>query len=295
MLIDLRYHLITVVAIFLALAVGIVTGSAFLAGSSVKGLESEFAKLRAENRAQQQTIEDLRSRNERNIEFAKSVAPWIVNKQLSWRRVAIIQTGDYSEATQNVRSVLEDAGARVVSVTTLSHFDEESARDRVIRSLELITGEAEYSDPVERVTGIIARSVAAGSNLEALEIMERKGLLNKAGEYDRQVLHFVIVGGAKQRGSKRASRVDLLLIDELKAAGVMTVVGAEPLEVGTSYIPAYHRKAIPTVDNVDQPMGQVALIFAVAGETGNFGVKRTADRAVPVYLESGQWRSGFPR
>ena len=64
MLIDLRYHLVTLVAVFLALAVGMLVGSYFMVGPSVerqvaKGLEQQFGKLRTDNRNQQRRIESL--------------------------------------------------------------------------------------------------------------------------------------------------------------------------------------------------------------------------------------------
>ncbi len=62
-----------------------------------------------------------------------------------------------------------------------------------------------------------------------------------------------------------------------------------------SYVPIWSRKTIPTVDNVDDPIGQVALVFVVAGETGNFGMKKSADRILPEYLEERQWQSGYRR
>jgi len=295
LLIDLKYHLTTLVAVFLALAVGILVGSSFIAGSSVKGLERQFGKLRAENRQQWKTIEDFREQIKKHSDFERATAPALVYGQLAGRSIAIIQTGDYSEATQRAKSILEEAGAKLVSVTTISNLESRSARQRAIRSVELITGEAEKQDPIGRVLGLVAKCVATGTGSETLGVLEDKALLSRAGDYDRRVVRVVLVGGCRWVRSARAEHTDLVLIDKLTAEGVVTIVGAEPLEVGTSYIPVYHRKAIPTVDNVDQSMGQVALVYAVAGETGNFGVKRSADRVAPDYLERGLWRYGYRR
>ena len=295
MLIDIRYHLTSLVAIFLALAVGILVGSSFIAGSSVKGLEKEFSKLRAENRQQVKAIENLREEIKKHSEFERAAAPVLVNGQLTARRIAIIQTGDYSEAAQRAKSIIEEAGGRVASVTTLSNLESRAARRRAVRAVELIAGETEEQDPIGRVLEIVARCIAAGGDSEALGVLEDEGLLSRAGDYDRRVLHVALIGGCKQERSRRAEHVDLVLIDKLIAEGAITLVGAEPLDVGTSYISVYHRKAIPTVDNVDQPIGQVGLVYAMAGETGNFGVKRSADRIAPEYLESGLWRFGYRR
>ena len=290
MLIDLRYHLTSLVAVFLALAVGILVGSSFIGGSSVKGLEEEFVKLRTDIHIQQRAAENLREQIKKHSEFGEAAAPVLVKGRLPWRRVAIIQTGDYSEAAQSAKSILEEAGAKVVSVTTLANLDSESAKEQIIRAVELITGETEAEDPVGRLLEIVADCVAAGSNPEALDILERKGLLSKAGDYGQRVFRVVLIGGDRQKESKRAQHIDLVLIDKLKAAGVVTLIGAEPVDAVTSYIPAYHRKSIPTVDDVNLAMGKVALVFAVAGEQGNFGVKKSADRVAPRFFETGKWQ-----
>lgn len=288
MLIDLRYHLTSLVAVFLALAVGILVGSSLIGGSSVKVLEREFAKLRTDNRMQQQTVDNLRERIKKQEEFETTAAPMLIENRLVWHRVAIIQTGDYSEATQGAKSIMEEAGASVVSVTTLSNLDSNAARGRLVKALKQITGETEIEDPVERMLGILAGCVAGGADPEALDVLENMGLLSRAGEYGRRVFYVVLVGGDKKRGSGRAQLVDLELIDQLKAVGVKTLVGAEPSSAVTSYIPMYHRKDIPTVDDIDLVMGKVALVYAVAGESGNFGIKKSAEQVAPDFFKRTQ-------
>lgn len=295
MLIDLKYHLISLVAVFLALAVGILVGSSLIAGSSVKGLEKQFIKLRMENQQQQQTINGMQEDALKHEEFDHAIAPIIVGGQLSQRRIAIIQTGDYSEATQNAKSVLEQAGANVISVTTLLPLDTGDAQSRITAAIEQITGMTEQRDPTGRMIEIVANAIATGSNPEALQVLEKKELLTTSGDYAYRVPRVVLIGGGRRRASLQPQHTDLVLIDRLHDAGVYNVVGAESTGVVTSYIPMYHRKSIPTVDNIDQPMGQIALVFAVAGENANFGIKRSADRVVPTSLEGVQWHNGSAR
>ncbi|MDI6826989.1 MAG: copper transporter, partial [Armatimonadota bacterium] len=118
--IDFRYHLTSLVAVFLALALGILLGSNFIAGSSVerqvsKRLEQQFSQLQAENRSQQRTISTLSERLRKCEEFERSVLPALVAGRLSGRRIAIIQAGDYMEAVQSAKTALEEGGAEVTS------------------------------------------------------------------------------------------------------------------------------------------------------------------------------------
>lgn len=293
MVYDLKYHLTTIVAIFLALAVGILVGSSFIAGSSVKDLEGEFVKIRAENIQQKKVAEGLSEQVKKHTEFERAVAPALVDNRLWGRNIAIIQTGDYGEATQSAKAILEQAGAQVVSVTTLHNMYSNSSNNRMIRALKIINGgPIDESNPTSSVLSIIADCIVNGSNPGAMEVLEDNRLLSTAGKYDRHVVHMVLVGGSKDGTLKTSSILDPTLIDKLKAAGVTTLVGVEPLDAGMSFIPAYHVKQIPTVDNIDQYIGQVGLVYAIHGEPGHFGVKRTSDRVAPQSLPGGVLHRG---
>ena len=49
---------------------------------------------------------------------------------------------------------------------------------------------------------------------------------------------------------------------------------------------------MPSVDNVDQLAGQVALVYALGGAEGEFGVKDTADACCPTCLPPANLRFG---
>jgi uncharacterized membrane-anchored protein YhcB (DUF1043 family) len=282
MLIDLKYHLTSLVAVFLALAVGMLVGSSYIASSSLTGLEREFASLRVENRQNRKTIEALREELEKHKEFGSSAAPFLVDNLLRFYRVAIIQTGDYEDAAQRAKAILEKAGAEVISVTTVFDLTSKTAKHRATNAVIALTGGNE-PDPIGSVLETLAKCIATGADSGAIDILEENGLIAKVGQYNQRVTHVVLVGGCKVQHSKRPEKVDLVLIDKLTNFGVKSIVGVEPLVVGTSYIPLYHRKAVTTVDNIDQYIGQVCLVYAIAGETGSFGVKSSADKVSPDF------------
>jgi hypothetical protein len=296
LLIDLRQHIISLVAVFLALGVGIAVGSSFINGSSIErqisrkmdvSLQKEFGKLRADNDEKQQAIADLSEQLKRHSEFDRAVSPILTDGQLSGKRVAIIQTGDYSEATEDVSSALEQAGAVVSSKTVVFDLSSHSLGG-IVRS---ITGEKTVQDPKSRALAILANGIGNAHNRAALDAMENRGLISCSGDYSRRVNGVVIVGGSRREKSDRPKIVDYVLIDKLKTDGVTTVVGVEPSICATSYVPVFRNRGISTVDDVDQPIGQIALVFCVRGDAGNYGFKATAERVVPAFLESGQWQS----
>lgn len=297
MLIDLRLHLITLVAVFLALAVGISVGSAFLAGSSVerqvaRGLEREFGALRKENEAQKAALSEMSEQLRQTSRFGRMAVPVMVQGRLSHRRVAVIQTGDYPYAMQSAVSALEYAGAEVVSVTTISNIESVNSSDRIKSAAKEISGSNQVEDPQTVILDTVAKSIALSPEEGWMSMLEQKGIISRSGLYLRKVSAIVIVGGSKEGGSRRTN---LRLIEKLKAVGANCIVGVEQCDTAVSYIADYQREGISSVDDIDLPMGQVALVFAMSGEEGSYGIKRSADRLLPANLESAEWRRKFLR
>jgi hypothetical protein len=271
-----------------------------MAGSSMerqitKGLEKEFGKLRAENLKQQSSIQSMQTILERHNKYEATIVPMLVEKRLVPYKIAIIQTGDYNGAAQKVKSILEMAGGEITSVTVLSNLYGENTVDSLSEMITSITGNESDPRPADKILQIISNCIVTGSSPKTMEILASKGIVDIDGDYSKKSVRIVLVGGSKSIDDSRADDIDLALIDKLKNSGAFTIIGTEPLNVVTSYMPAYQSQAITTIDNVDEPMGQVALVFALDGEAGNFGVKKSADKVSPAYLEESRWRNEYRR
>ena len=66
----------------------------------------------------------------------------------------------------------------------------------------------------------------------------------------------------------------------MRSTGV-PVVGVERTETDPSQIQNYVGAGLSTVDDLDIPPGRIALILTLAGRTGNFGFKKTAEAPLP--------------
>ena len=89
-MIDFRYHLVSIVAVFLALAVGIVLGSTELRGAALAALDRTSSALSAklnaadaENSALQQQVNGDRA-------FAQAAEPVLLAHLLDGQRVVVI-------------------------------------------------------------------------------------------------------------------------------------------------------------------------------------------------------------
>jgi Copper transport outer membrane protein, MctB len=69
-------------------------------------------------------------------------------------------------------------------------------------------------------------------------------------------------------------------VDGLSVGGTR-VVGVESTTTNPSQIRWFNDRRLPSVDNVDELVGRAALIFALAGANGAYGIKDTAQALVP--------------
>ena len=130
MLIDYRHHIFTLVAIFLALGLGVLIGGALFTEDSlvksqadlVNRLEHDFNNLRAENRKLVQSANLLRSELNLEKQFADWILPWAIEGKLAGETFALVnleeQTIDRKSIAELVK-LLEKSGGEVLAQVAL--------------------------------------------------------------------------------------------------------------------------------------------------------------------------------
>jgi Copper transport outer membrane protein, MctB len=130
--IDFRYHLVSIVAVFLALAVGIVVGSTELRQVVVRSLQvvSAHEKKQIDSLlAQQRALKQQVSADEA---FAQAAAPRLLPGLLTGQDVVIVDApGADSQTISGVTSALQQAGAKITGQLSLQppFFDTSGATE----------------------------------------------------------------------------------------------------------------------------------------------------------------------
>jgi hypothetical protein len=280
-----RYHVASLVAVFVALAIGILIGAA-LGSDVISGaadqleddLSEDLDELRAENSALQEDLEF----EER---FSDRLAEAVMADRLAAQEIGLIGLGDIDTATlrDDLNGALAPAGARLTQVGSLREPPDTEA---LIGAL-LPTDQA--ATPPDEQLGFVAelagRLLAGRGELPAdvLEILMSEYSGNPEG------LDGVVLARARpdDLSSREEADMDALeagVISGLRAAGVR-VVGAEREDTEPSSIPFFDEQGLATVDSIDQLPGKVALVLALDGADGNFGVKDTATSLLPDLIE----------
>ncbi|MFZ0158145.1 MAG: copper transporter [Kineosporiaceae bacterium] len=113
-MIDFRYHLVSLVSVFLALAVGVVLGAGPLRGQIADSLSNSVEQLRAEKDLLR-TERDVAEAGVKNREtFTKQLTPVVVANRLPGRSVVLVTLPDSDgDAVEPLTKTLQAAGAVV--------------------------------------------------------------------------------------------------------------------------------------------------------------------------------------
>jgi hypothetical protein len=169
--IDFKYHVVSIVAVFLALAVGIVLGTNVLSGDVLKNLKTQTSDLRKQAqdlRAQNQQQQGLISTNE---DFLRGLEPMAVAGLLAGRHVAVVSVPDAPKSVRDdAVKTLGDAGAIVtVQVDLDAAYDDPahaSTLDSLLKSLATPTFDPTAAGDVAARAASILASALVGDQAE---------------------------------------------------------------------------------------------------------------------------------
>jgi len=289
MFINIKYLVITVISIFLALGIGILIGVQIDSQDlileqqeiTVQKMENKLEELNRINSDLQNELSKLATINNTNENYIKNIFPDYIKNKLLGMHIVILETADeYTYAS--MRQALKTAGAQVTSVTIisdklLSMSEEEKAE---LMGYFGIT-ESENITPV--VLKRIAETVGGRFVPDDIAFLIEMGLIYVNGTLEQPADYVVLAGGSSENGDKHEI-IDVPLIRELKKLS-LPLVGVETTAVEVSYIDVYKKQQLSTVDNVDTIIGQTSLVLVINGKEGHYGVKKSANSLMPYLSE----------
>lgn len=279
-----RYHAASLAAVFLALAVGILIGVGF-GDDVVSGTQQNLERsLKGDLRDARESVDELRGDLRQERMFNRLVFPALVAGKLEERRIGIIAIGGLPErVARDARTALERSGARLVSVSVVRAPPD-------LGSLSEALEETRFADvasdrqTLSKLGERIGRELVEGGRL----VRRLKNRLTKRTSGSGGVLEGVIIVRERPEGleGKDKNAQDTFERAVLRGMGdtVAPVVAIERTDAERSSVGFFDARGVTTVDNVDAVAGQVALVFALLGAEGSFGVKDSASRMLPELL-----------
>lgn len=298
-MISFRFHLVSLVAVFLALGLGVLTGTTVLNRGIVAQLENTTDRLAAQSGQLRAEVERLEAQLAEWGEFGTQIRELVLAGRLSDAQVVLVtQEGTDPAAVEAARSALELAGGTIrleltVRLTmALSDTGDQATLAEVIDA----PGEDDPETLRARAAELIADQVAFGSTSgDVVDELEGAGFLTverddgepaRPREGDAMI---VVVGGGAD-GTPLVPEVFLVPLVERLVLDGQSVGAAESTTAEVPFVPLLRDGPVSdrlvTQDNVEQVPGEVSLVLALEdlaelGEGGHYGVKAGASALVP--------------
>ena len=290
---DYRYHALSLAAVLLALAVGIVIGVAIGDSNLVSSAKSGIVHdLSSEVGAAQRQTGQLRAQLSSEEAFANDLYPIAVHGLLRERSIGLLFLGDASDQIDGlVRSAVSQAGGNVVTVVAvrepvdLAGLARDAAGTRYAGLGEPASGGGK-SALLERFGSLAGRQLVSGGQAIGRELLSRarahllSAFDGQLGRLEGLVAVRAEPAGMVPEAAQSANALESGLIHGVTAAGV-PAVGVELGSTEPSQVPWYQGQGISSVDDLDATAGRAALAFALAGAHGSYGVKGTANALLP--------------
>ncbi|GAA1304420.1 copper transporter [Saccharothrix xinjiangensis] len=308
-MISLRYHVVSVTAVFLALAVGVVLGSTAISGRLLSGLTDDNSELGREVAALREGRHAQDARLAEADRFAGAVGPLAVGGQLADRSVVLVTTADAGPDDRDaLAELLRASGAEVTGEVQLTDsFADPDKADQLLGMVarlqpagtRLPTG----ADPGTRAGALLGsvlllgpdgKPQAAEAEVEAaLSGLASAGFVRQGARVRPAQLAVVLTGGSVS-GASAGDRAAVVarFASQLDRAGAGAVLaGGRGSADGTGAVGVVRAdtaatSVLSTVDNLDTAAGRVVTVLALReqldGKAGRYGVAGNAEGAAPV-------------
>jgi hypothetical protein len=300
--ISFRYHLVSIVAVFLALALGIVVGTTALNGPITKDLRRQVNDAKKQRDTLAAQVKTLQGQVDDAGQFAATYGDQLVAGTLKNQNiVAITLPGATSDMQDGIAREVSAASGHISGRVNLTKTYLDPSHGSAIVSLVTTAHPIGWTAPETSDSAALGGSLLSyvltgrGSPTDLTQVLAQFSELHMA-ETDGQAMTpsktVVVIGHGTLDPKEYASQAQLALVSALSKAGAHVVVaGDEDAATGGGVVGAVRASntanaAVSTIDNADNPSGQVAAVLALAGaakgQVGHYGTAKGADALYPA-------------
>jgi hypothetical protein len=295
--IDFRYHLVSIIAVFLALAIGLAIGANLLPEATEAALKKAANTVTGQNKSQSQQVKNLQQQDSANQSFAQAAAGRLLGHLLADQRVVLVTAPNSDgQVVSGVTAAVQQAGGTVTGQVAFQSqfFDSSDATQSKLNQLaQSLAPDAGVSldspqsgDTVagqEVAAKVIAAAVVSkdGVGLSPTQDQAVLGGFGQGGYL--QISHqpsgsaatltsatlAIVVAPSTPPAVSNSSPANLALIavaEQLKAAGRGTVLvsslqGSGPGSVISAVV---GQGKVSTVDDADKAVGAIMTVQALS-------------------------------
>jgi hypothetical protein len=310
--IDFRYHLVSLIAVFLAVALGIVIGTTQLNGPLTDNLQGQVTALQDDKRSLEDQTQLLQTQLNDVGGFDEAVGPTLVHGTLSGRSIVLVVTSpDVDTAVvEGLTALAGSAGATVTGTIRLTDAYADSSTEGTLDSFlsgpgipATVISSPSTTDPGERVASVLAQVLmvpgpgSPGTGIApsptdtstVLAGLEELGVLSRDSSSVSPADFAVVLTAGTVSDPRTTALVQLAAALDDQGSGV--VVAGDLASAGNGGLVEVVRNdqaatsIVSTVDNVTTAAGRISTILALAAEgrntSGEYGVGKDTQPVPP--------------
>lgn len=314
-MVDFRFHLVSLISVFLALAVGIVLGAGPLKNSIGNSLTEQVAALRANRDNLRASADEAKAEADNQAKFLEQIGPALVADRLGGRHVVVlVMPGADTTQVADTSAMIQKAGAKVTGeVDVQKEFGSGTDRRGVAAALRKIDPKLPTAGVTATLTAALAKSLVVPDLAGAGKKSNKADLLtelidSKLVSSDQKSLGLgtlaVIVAGkpgelddshptATAKPEKDAERQKLqapylALVKAVKTRSAGAVVAGTGTSASSGLIKelrSSNSTGASTVDSLGLASGPIVTVMALreqlSGGHGSYGFGKGAKAVAP--------------
>jgi hypothetical protein len=277
--VSIKYFVITIASIFVALGVGILIGFSV---NSEKFVQKQFQQQLS---LIDKNLVELKKENDRLL------------KEIDEYKTQINQLGKINNTLVNAYLKTCKSNAVVSLILTSTDYSYNDLIDflrknqiklaRIVKIkrtfVDVLNNKTndfpEYKLPEDAINTLILYAVFDMKG-EPLPILTEKRY-TEINRLSGEIADTILIAGGNTIPNDTFNAIDRRFIEKLRNINDLNIIGVEQSYSEINYCEKYKSMGLDTVDNVDELTGKVSLIELIRGGNGNYGIKKEANLLMP--------------
>ena len=286
--INMKYYIVTIGSIFLALGIGIIVGFNLNYDQELSKQQSEvlsefedrFDSLNQEKADLNTQIEDWTKEQEKLTSYISQNYNLLITNALTDRNTGIIITNEKNDYSEEIENLIKDAdGHLAFNIVVRDTIEDEKKLKTLSTDIdkEIKTSEDCINYIMDCLNGDNAQKDL--EKLQELELIEIKSLSDDYASYDSAIL----VGENEDENMQKTFEVkEKNIISKLKSEKKY-LVAVQREASNSKFLKLCSDSKISTIDNIDSEIGKISLSMLIKDESivGNYGTGENVTDLMP--------------
>lgn len=286
--INMKYYIVSIGAIFIALGIGMLVGFNLnydqelskQQDTIISDLDTKFENLKSKNDKLEKDLDSTTKSYDDSIDYINKNIDKLISNELLEKNIGLISTNENNDYTKDIEDIISKAnGSLSFHITIKNNIIDNNKIKEVSQKVGV-----ELKDSKDLIEYIIESLKSEDASIK-LAYIEELGIIkiNTLNDTYLKYDSVILAGGSSSKDiEKQFEGINNILIDKLKEENKY-LIGVQKSEEKFSYLDLYDKYKITTIDNIDEGVGKISLVLSIKeGIIGeNFGRLEESNSLLP--------------